>query len=146
MKPVQTLRKAFDRINASGAEAARPKVRRAPACEMLEGRQLLNAAWTPPQGFAGWDGAAGKGADAAAHVHRLDAKGAGHDFAFPGGPVNPGVNPGGPLSLAFPGAPGGVAPSGVAGKSFKAPAPSFKRISRPFRPTRKRFWPRFRRA
>ena len=119
MKPVQTLRKAFDRISASGAEAARPKVRRAPACEMLEGRQLLNAAWTPPQGFAGWDGAAGKGADPAAHVHRLDAKGAGHDFAFPGGPVNPGVNPGGPLSLAFPGAPGGVAPSGVAGKTFK---------------------------
>ena len=122
MKPVQTLRNAFDRINASGAEAARPKVRRAPACEMLEGRQLLNAAWTPPQGFAGWDGAAGKGAAAAAHVHRLDAKGAGHDFALPGGPVNPGVNPGGPLSLAFPGAPGGVAPSGVAGKSFKAPS------------------------
>ncbi|MGB2610320.1 MAG: hypothetical protein WBC80_15200, partial [Isosphaeraceae bacterium] len=119
MKPVQTLRKAFDRINAFGAEAARPKVRRAPACEMLEGRQLLNAAWTPPQGFAGWDGAAGKGADPAAHVHRLDAKGAGHDFAFPDGPVNPGVNPGGPLSLAFPGAPGGVAPSGVAGKTFK---------------------------
>ena len=119
MKPVQTLRKAFDRINASGAEAARPKVRRAPACEMLEGRQLLNAAGTPPQGFAGWDGAAGKGADPAAHVHRLDAKGAGHDFAFPDGPVNPGVNPGGPLSLAFPGAPGGVAPSGVAGKTFK---------------------------
>jgi len=122
MKPVRTLRKAFDRINAFGAEAARPKVRRAPACEMLEGRQLLNAAWTPPQGFAGWDGAAGKGADPAAHVHRLDAKGPGHDFALPGGPVNPGVNPGGPLSLAFPGDPGGVAPSGVAGKSFKAPS------------------------
>ena len=87
MKPVQTLLRAFDRISASGAEAARPKVRRAPACEMLEGRQLLNAAWTPPQGFAGWDGAAGKGADAAAHVHTLDAKGAhgaDHTFAFPG--------------------------------------------------------------
>ena len=116
MKPVQTLRKAFDRINASGAEAARPKVRRAPACEMLEGRQLLNAAWTPPQGFAGWHGAAGKGADAAAHVHRLDAKGAGHDFAFPGGPGGPGQ------SFAFPGDPGGVAPGGVAGKSFQAPS------------------------
>ena len=74
MKPVQTLRKAFDRISASGAEAARPKVRRAPACEMLEGRQLLNAAWTPPQGLAGWDGAAAKGIDAAAHVHTFDAK------------------------------------------------------------------------
>ncbi len=109
MKSVQTLRKAFDRINASGAEAARPKVRRAPACEMLEGRQLLNAAWTPPQGFPGWDGAAGKGADPAAHVHTLDAQGAkgahraGHAFAFPG-------------------APGGVAPSSVAGKSFQAPS------------------------
>ncbi len=84
---------------------------------MLEGRQLLNAAWTPPQGFAGWDGTAGKGANPAAHVHRLDAKGAGHAFAFTGGPVNSGVNPGGPLSLPFPGAPGGVA-----GKSFKAPS------------------------
>jgi len=109
MKPVQTLLKVLDRINTSGAEAARPKVRRAPACEMLEGRQLLNAAWTPPQGFGGWDGAAGKGADPAAHVHTLDAtgakgaRGAGHAFAFPGGS-------------------GGVAPSGVAGKSFKAPS------------------------
>ncbi len=112
MKPVQTLLKVFNRINASGAETARPKVRRAPACETLEGRQLLNAAWTPPQGFPGWDGAAGKGADPAAHVHTPDAKGAegahgaGHAFAFPGGP----------------GGPGGVAPSGVAGKSFKAPS------------------------
>jgi len=122
MKSVQTLRKAFDRINASGAEAARPKVRRAPACEMLEGRQLLNAAWTPPQGFPGWDGAAGKGADPAAHVHTLDAtgakgaRGAGHAFAFPGGSGGPGH------SFAFPGGSGGVAPSGVAGKSFKAPS------------------------
>jgi len=130
MKPVQTLLKVFDRINTSGAEAARPKVRRVPVCEMLEGRQLLNAAWTPPQGFAGWDGAAGKGADAAAHVYTLDAKGAkgahgaGHGLAFPGGPGGPG-GPG--PSLAFPGAPGGVAPSGVApsdvaGKSFTAPS------------------------
>ena len=118
MKPVQTLRKAFDRIDASGAEAARPKVRRAPACEMLEGRQLLRAAWTPPQGFAGWDGAAGKGADAAAHVYAvyaLDAKGApggaDHTFAFPGAPGGAGH------TFAFPGAPGSVA-----GKSFQAPS------------------------
>jgi len=93
--------KAFDRINASGAEAARPKVRRAPACEMVEGRQLLNAAWTPPQGFAGWDGAAAKGIDPAAHVYTFDAKGAkglhraGHTFKLTS------------------------APSGVAGHSFK---------------------------
>jgi hypothetical protein len=122
MKAVQTLRKAFDRINASGAEAARPKVRRAPACEMLEGRQLLNAAWTPPQGFPGWDGAAGKGADPAAHVHTLDAtgakgaRGAGHAFAFPGGSGGAGH------TFAFPGALGGVAPSSVAGKTLKAPS------------------------
>jgi hypothetical protein len=122
MKPVQTLLKVFDRINASSAEAARPKVRRAPACEMLEGRQLLNAAWTPPQGFPGWDGAAGKGADPAAHVHTLDAtgakgaRGAGHAFAFPGGSGGPGH------SFAFPGGPGGVAPSGVAGKNFQTPS------------------------
>jgi len=127
MKPVRTLRKAFDRINAFGAEAARPKVRRAPACEMLEGRQLLNAAWTPPQGFAGWDGAAAKGTDAAAHVYTFDAKDAkgahraGSTFKLTGGPGGPGH------SFAFPGvpngvAPSGVAPSGVAGKSFKAPS------------------------
>jgi len=122
MKPVQTFLKVFDRINASGAEAARPKVRRAPACEMLEGRQLLNAAWTPPQGFAGWDGAAGKGADPAAHVHTLVAEGAkgahgaGHAYAIHGGPGSAGH------ALAFPVAPNGVAPSDVAGKSFKAPS------------------------
>ncbi len=143
MKPVQTLLRTFDRIKASGAEAARPKVRRAPACEMLEGRQLLNAAWTPPQGFAGWDGAAGQGADPAAHVHSLDANGlhgAGHNFKLTGAPGGAGH------AFAFPGGPNGVAPSGFAGKTFKAPTPSFKRISRPFRATRKRFRPRFRPA
>lgn len=105
MKPVQTLRKAFDRINASGAEAARPKVRRAPACEMLEGRQLLNAAWTPPQGLPVWDGATGQGA-VPAHVHTLDAKGphgAWHDFRLAG------------------------APNGVAGKTFEAPSPQLQK-------------------
>ncbi len=122
MRPVQTLWKVFDRINASGAEPARPKARRAPACELLEGRQLLNAAWTPPQGFPGWDGAAGKGADRAAHVHTIDVKGAkglhgaGHALAFPGGPGGAGH------ALAFPMAPNGVTPSGVAGKSLKAPS------------------------
>ncbi len=124
MKPVQTLLKVFDHSDAASAETARPKVRRAPVCEILEGRQLLNAAWTPPHGFPGWDGAAGKGADPAAHVHKLDATGAkgahwaGHAFAFPGAPG--GAAPGG--AVAFPVAPGGVAPSGVAGKSFKAPS------------------------
>src|SRR5271166_407840 len=119
MKPVQTLLRAFDRISASGAEAARPKVRRAPACEMLEGRQLLNAAWTPPQGFPGWDGAAGQGPGPAAHVHTLEAKGlhgVGHTFGFPG------ASGGAGHTFAFPGVPNGVAPSGVAGKSFKAPS------------------------
>ena len=72
-------------------------------CESLEGRQLLNAAWTPPQGFAGWDAAAAKGTDTSAHVHTFDAKhapkagdlkafpgapgGSGHAMAFPGGPI-----------------------------------------------------------
>jgi hypothetical protein len=119
MKPVQTLLKVFDRINASAAEAARPKVRRAPACEMLEGRQLLNAAaWTPSQGFAGWHGDVGQGADAAAHVDTFDGKGArwaGRDFAFPGGAGGPGH------SIAFPGA-----PKGVAGKNFEALSPQLR--------------------
>jgi hypothetical protein len=90
-----------------------------PACEMLEGRQLLNAAWTPPQGFAGWDGAAGKGADPAAHVHPLDAtglRGAGHNFKLTGAPGGAGH------LFAFLGGPNGVAPSGFAGMSFKAPS------------------------
>ena len=73
MRSMQRLVKALDCMNAPSAEAARPKVRRAPACELLEGRQLLNAAWTPPQGFGGWDGAAAKAGSA--HVHTLDAKG-----------------------------------------------------------------------
>ncbi len=130
MKTVQTFLKVFDCGNASGVEAARPKVRRAPVCEMLEGRQLLNAAWTPPQGFPGWDGGAGKGTDPVAHVHTLDATGAkgahgaGHDFAFPGGP-------GGPGDPGHHGAPGGVAPTGVApssvaGKTFQAPSPQLQ--------------------
>ena len=125
MKPVQTLRKAFDRINASGAEAARPKVRRAPACEILEGRQLLNAAWTPPQGFAGWDGAAGQGADRSAHVYTWNAKGANGAVSTSKLTAAPG---GARHIFAFPGALGGAAPSSVApnslaGHSFKA-APS----------------------
>ena len=87
MKPMQTLLRTFDRIKASGAEAARPKVRRAPACELLEGRQLLNATWTPPQGFAGWDGAAGTGTSPAAQLRPFDVKGAGlggHAFGIQG--------------------------------------------------------------
>ena len=103
MKSMQTLLKAFDRANASSMDTARPEVRRAPMCESLEGRQLLNAAWTPPQGFAGWDAAAAKGTDTSAHVHTFDAKhapkagdlkafpgapgGSGHAMAFPGGPI-----------------------------------------------------------
>ncbi len=61
MKTVQKLCKTLERTSAANAEAARPKMRRAPLCESLEGRQLLNAAWTPPQGFPMWDGAPGKG-------------------------------------------------------------------------------------
>jgi hypothetical protein len=53
----------------------------------------------------------------------FDAKGTGHDFALPGGPGGPG-GPG--QSFAFPGAHGGVAPSGVAGKSFQALSPQLQ--------------------
>ncbi len=87
MKPVQSLLKVLDRINASGAEAARPKVRRAPACETLEERQLLNAAWGPPNGFPRWNGAAGTGTSPAAYVRPFDMKGAGlggHAFDIQG--------------------------------------------------------------
>ena len=84
---------------------------------MLEGRQLLNAAWTPPHGFAGWDGAAGEGADPAAHVHTLDAKGAGPQLRVPRRSRQSRVTP-----SRSPAVPGGVAPSGVAGKTFKAPS------------------------
>jgi len=89
MNAVQTLLKAFDRIHASASEPARTKVRRAPACETLEGRQLLNAAWTPPRGFPGWDGAAGTGTGPAAHVRPFNMKGAdrgGHAFDIHGAP------------------------------------------------------------
>jgi hypothetical protein len=89
MNAKQTLLKVFDGIHASGSEPARTKVRHAPACESLEGRQLLNAAWTPPQGFPGWDGAAGKGAGPAAHVRPFNMKGAargGHAIDLHGAP------------------------------------------------------------
>ena len=75
MKPVQTLLRVFDRVNASSAEAARPRVRRAPECEMLEERQLLNAEWSPLQEFPGWDGAAAKGLDAASSLSSTQLKG-----------------------------------------------------------------------
>jgi hypothetical protein len=79
MKPVQTLLRALERISTSRAEAARPKVRRAPACETLEGRQLLNAAWMPSQGLPLMHGAA--------HVRRFNVRGAvsgGHAFDIQG--------------------------------------------------------------
>ncbi len=126
MRSMQRLVKALDCMNASSAEAARPKVRRAPACELLEGRQLLNAAWTPPQGFGGWDGAAAK-ADSA-HVHTLDANGAhaaGHNLGFPGGADRSGhmAFEGGPMMAHPEGTPPtGVAPSSVAGQTPKAPS------------------------
>jgi hypothetical protein len=41
MKPVQTMWKAFDRINASGAEAARPKVRRAPGISSSQANTIV---------------------------------------------------------------------------------------------------------
>lgn len=106
MNAMQTLLKAFDRIHASGSEPARTKVRHAPACEALEGRQLLNAAWTPPQGFPGWDGAAGTGTGAAAHVRPFDLKGAarrGH-------------------AIDIHGAPQGIGGQGFAGHKFTKPS------------------------
>ncbi len=121
MKSMQTLLKAFDGSKVSGMDTARPKVRRAPVCELLEGRQLLNAAWTPPQGFAGWDATAAKGTNAAAHVHTLDAKnalGSGHAFAFLGAPGGPGHD------MRFLGGPKGAPPTSTSPTSTPPKAPS----------------------
>lgn len=97
MNALERLVSIFDRIHASSSEPARVQVRRAPVCESLEGRQLLNAAWTPPQGFPGWDGGApGTGSGPAAHVHPFNLKGGprgAHAFDLHGGP-NGMVDPG----------------------------------------------------
>jgi hypothetical protein len=85
---LQTLRMALGRDHASGSETARPSLRRAPACEALEGRQLLNTAWGPPKGFAGWDGplAAPPGVPGQVHQFRFDgAPGGAHAFKGGGG-------------------------------------------------------------
>jgi hypothetical protein len=77
MKPVHELLEFFDWTKTSGAEARRTKVKRSPACDALEGRQLLNAAWGPPQGFAGWLGSQSTTDARPAHVRPFDLKGGG---------------------------------------------------------------------
>jgi hypothetical protein len=86
MKTLRTMLVSFDRAHASRSKMVRARVRRAPACESLEGRQLLNAAWGPPPGLGGWDGAAGPGAGVPPHVHPFGVNGApeGHHALKPG--------------------------------------------------------------
>ena len=57
MNGMDRLVRAFERIHASDSEPVRTRVRRAPVCESLEGRQLLNGAWSGPQGLPMWAGA-----------------------------------------------------------------------------------------
>jgi hypothetical protein len=93
MNALQRLVSVFDRIGESGPEPARVILRRAPVCELLEGRQLLNAAWTPPHGFPGWDGAPGARPGPGAHVHPLDMRGGPRGaqvFELHGGPKGTG--------------------------------------------------------
>ena len=70
------------------------KVQRAPVCESLEGRQLLNGAWTGPMGLPMWSGApTGTGPVPAAHVHAFDLKGGqkgGHALDLHGAPKGKG--------------------------------------------------------
>jgi hypothetical protein len=93
MDAMQTLSRVFGRNHASGPEPTRGKGRRVPACESLEGRQLLNAAWTP-HGFAGTNGAAGQGFSPPAHVGAFNMNGSakgGHALNLHGTPKGTGA-------------------------------------------------------
>jgi len=80
---MKTIRKMFALVSSDNtlcSTESRPRVRREPVCEMLEGRQLLStaastvASGTPPWGdagsFRGWSG----GAPSAAEIAHFDGK------------------------------------------------------------------------
>jgi hypothetical protein len=90
MGSIQTIMASLSGADAHRLEGTRRKVRRAPACESLEGRTLLNAGWAGGHMHGAWDAAAGAsgGADPA-HVHPWGGaaafeKGPMHDHGFPG--------------------------------------------------------------
>jgi hypothetical protein len=78
MNVMKRLSSLFVRTLASASGPVRPTVRRAPACESLEGRQLLNASWAPTQGLASYRGTGGSDPLSYAHVRAFDLKGATH--------------------------------------------------------------------
>jgi hypothetical protein len=77
---VMTIRNKIARVSDDEARrpaAPRPRVRRAPLCEALEGRQLLStAASTIGSGMPAWRSAGGTTAADIAHAH----SGGGHAF------------------------------------------------------------------
>jgi hypothetical protein len=75
MNRLETLVTAFADTGSAGTLKPRATVRRAPACETLEGRQLLNAAWGPPQGLPMLAGIAGTGVGRSAEIFTLGTDG-----------------------------------------------------------------------
>jgi hypothetical protein len=101
MSSIQTVVASLFGVTTSRSDGARTGGRRAPACEALEGRQLLNASWG--SGLAGsygvWDATAGgPGSPDPAHVHHGDGPGGldKNHFHNPGaeGQGHPGKGPG----------------------------------------------------
>jgi hypothetical protein len=90
MGSILTIIASLSGADAHPIEGTRRKVRRAPACESLEGRALLNAGWAGGHMHGAWDAAAGAmGGTDPAHVHPWGGaaafvKGQMHDHGFPG--------------------------------------------------------------
>jgi hypothetical protein len=94
MSSIQTIVASLLGVAIRPEEDSRTRSRRAPQCEALEGRQLLNGAWGGAGTHGAWSGMAGgpglgHGGPAAAHIGQWSGAGTlGKDhargFAFPG--------------------------------------------------------------
>src|SRR3954451_12391303 len=90
MGSIQTIIASMSGAASHRVDGNRARARRAPACESLEGRALLNAGWGGAHSHGMWDGmagAAGRLEEAPVHTWGGGAaldKGHMHDHGFPG--------------------------------------------------------------
>jgi hypothetical protein len=94
MSSIQTIVASLLGVTTLPEEDGRTKPRRAPQCEALEGRQLLNGSWGGAGTHGAWSGMAdglglGHGGPAAAHIGQWSGSGTlnkdhAPGFAFPG--------------------------------------------------------------
>jgi hypothetical protein len=94
MSSIQTIVASLLGVTSLSEETARTKSRRAPVCEALEGRQLLNGSWGGAGTHGVWNSMGnglgfGSGGPAQAHIHQMNGtggfdKGHGQNFLFVG--------------------------------------------------------------